>query len=151
MEKGRYRSLPKRRLYACAMRAETYSSGFDDLVGLRLVEASGDKVVGEIDVGPQLHQPDGIVHGGVHATVVETTASVGATLWLRGDGVAVGLSNHTDFLRSVSEGTLRVEAVPLQRGRTMQLWTVTVTDEQGRPVAAGRVRLMNRAAQAAQR
>ena len=120
-----------------------YHSPFDDLLGVRITSASGDRVLAEIDVTPQLHQPNGIVHGGVHATVVEVTASVGASLWL-GDGrAAVGVSNHTDFLRSVSAGTLRAEAVPVQQGRTLQLWRVEITDEQDRPVASGRVRLMN--------
>ena len=122
---------------------QTYQSNFDDLLGLEMIEASGERVVARLPVAPHLHQPTGIVHGGVHATLVETAASVGASLWL-GDGrAAVGLSNHTDFLRSVSDGTLHVEALPVQRGRTMQLWRVEVTDEQGRPVASGRVRLMN--------
>lgn len=120
-----------------------YHSPFDDLLGVRIVSASGERVVAELDVTPQLHQPNGIVHGGVHSTVVEVTASVGASLWL-GDGrAAVGVSNHTDFLRSVSEGVLRAEALPVQQGRTLQLWRVEITDEQDRPVASGRVRLMN--------
>ena len=121
-----------------------FFSGFDDVVGTRVLEASGDRVVAEVDVKPHLHQPTGIVHGGVHATLVETTASVGASLYLGDVGMAMGISNHTDFLRPVSEGTLRVVAEPIQRGRTMQLWQVSITDEQDRPVAAGRVRLMNR-------
>ena len=121
-----------------------FFSGFDDVVGTRVLEASGDRVVAEVDVKPHLHQPTGIVHGGVHATLVETTASIGASLYLGDVGMALGISNHTDFLRPVSEGTLRVVAEPIQRGRTMQLWQVSITDEQDRPVAAGRVRLMNR-------
>ena len=120
-----------------------YSSNFDDLLGLRMVSAGGDHVVAELPVGPHLLQPTGIVHGGVHATVVETTASVGASLWLGEGRAAVGLSNHTDFLRSVSDGTLHIEALPVQQGRTLQLWRVEVVDEVGRPVSSGRVRLMN--------
>jgi 1,4-dihydroxy-2-naphthoyl-CoA hydrolase len=120
-----------------------YHSPFDDLLGVRITSASGERVLAELEVTPQLHQPNGIVHGGVHATVVEVTASVGASLWL-GDGrAAVGVSNHTDFLRSVSEGLLHAEALPIQQGRTMQLWRVEITDESDRPIASGRVRLMN--------
>jgi 1,4-dihydroxy-2-naphthoyl-CoA hydrolase len=121
-----------------------YFSGFDDLVGTRVIEASGDRVVAEIDVEPKHHQPFGIVHGGVHATLVETAASIGASMWLGEGGAAMGISNHTDFLRPASAGTLRIEALPLQRGNTMQLWQVSITDEQDRPVAIGRVRLFNR-------
>lgn len=120
-----------------------YHSPFDDLLGVRITSASGERVVAELDVTPRLHQPNGILHGGVHATVVEVTASVGASLWLGNGRAAVGVSNHTDFLRSVSEGVLRAEAVPVQQGRTLQLWRVEITDESDRPVASGRVRLMN--------
>ena len=120
-----------------------FSSNFDDLLGLRMISAGGDRVVAELPVGPHLLQPTGIVHGGVHATVVETTASVGASLWLGEGRAAVGLSNHTDFLRAVSDGTLHIEALPVQQGRTLQLWRVEVVDDEGRPVSSGRVRLMN--------
>ena len=121
-----------------------YFSGFDDLLGVRVIEGSGERVVAEIDITDALLQPTGIVHGGLYATLVETTASVGASLWLGSDAMAMGLSNHTDFLRAVSGGTLRAVAVPVQQGRTLQLWEVLITDEQDRPIAHGKVRLMNR-------
>ena len=40
------------------------------------------------DVTPDLHQPYGIVHGGVHCSLVESAASIGAALWFgeRGNG-----------------------------------------------------------------
>ena len=121
--------------------------GFDAVVGLELLTADGDRVTGRLPVGPHLHQPYGIVHGGVYATVVETTASVGGALWFEarsdGAGHVVGVSNHTNFLRAVREGVLDVEATPVHRGRTQQLWQVAVTDEQGRLVARGEVRLAN--------
>ncbi len=125
------------------MDTEPAVSPFDELVGTSVVEASGERVVATVPVAPHLHQPHGIVHGGVYATVVETTASIGANLWLAGDGVAVGVANHTDFLRSVSDGTLHVEALPVQRGRSLQLWRVEVSDTDGALVASGTVRLMN--------
>lgn len=133
----------------------TYSSPFDDLVGTRIVEASGARVVAHLTVTERLHQPMGLTHGGVFATVVETVASVGATLWLGeqarsagggsggGDGTAVGVSNHTDFLRGVRSGELTFEATPLQQGRTLQTWVVDVTGENGRRVAHGKVKLAN--------
>lgn len=123
--------------------SRSYASPFDDLLGSEVVQASGERVVATLTVTDRLHQPTGILHGGVYATLVETTASVGASLWLDGEGWAVGLTNTTDFLRSVREGTLRAEATPLQQGRTLQLWQVDITDDEGRRVAHGQVKLMN--------
>ncbi|MCU1693549.1 MAG: thioesterase [Frankiales bacterium] len=119
------------------------SSGFDTTLGLELVEVSGDEVVGRLPVASHLHQPYGIVHGGVYCSVVETTASVGGATWLGDRGSVVGTSNHTNFLRAVREGVLEVRATPVHRGRTQQLWTVRITDEAGKLVAQGEVRLAN--------
>ena len=121
----------------------TASGGFVDLLGLRLDEVTGDRVVITWDVTPALLQPYGVVHGGVHASVVETAASVGGAAWLGDRGQVVGVNNSTDFLRAVREGTLRAVAEPVHRGRLQQLWVVEIRDESGRLVARGQVRLQN--------
>ena len=117
--------------------------GLVKLLGIRVEEASGDRVVLSCPVTSDLHQPYGLVHGGVYATLAETAASIAAALWFGDRGKVVGVANATDFLRAVREGSLRAEATPLSRGRTTQLWQVEVTDERGRLVAHGRVRLLN--------
>ena len=119
------------------------ASSFDDVLGLTLVSATGDEVVGRLEVAPHLQQPYGIVHGGVYCSVVETTASVGGAVWLGDRGHVVGVSNHTNFLRATREGVLDVRASPVHRGRTQQLWSVSVTNEAGKLVAQGEVRLAN--------
>src|SRR6266540_1821816 len=65
-------------------------SPFDELLGLRLEEASGDRVVGVVPVTAELHENHGIVHAGVYSTAVEANASVGADLWLGAAGRAGG-------------------------------------------------------------
>jgi uncharacterized protein (TIGR00369 family) len=117
--------------------------GFVKLLGLRFEETSGDRVVLSCPVTPDLHQPYGLVHGGVYATLAETAASVAGALWFGDRGKVVGISNHTDFLRAVGGGELRAEASPLARGRTTQLWEVAVSDDQDRLVAHAKVRLQN--------
>src|SRR6266702_7439149 len=117
--------------------------GFVKLLGLRLEEATADRVVATIPVTPDLHQPYGIVHGGVYAAAVETTASTGAALWLGDRGRTVGIANQTEFLRPVRDGVLHIEATPVKRGRSTQLWQVAITDDRGHLVAHGTVRLMN--------
>ncbi|MEU7632515.1 PaaI family thioesterase [Nocardia sp. NPDC049220] len=121
-----------------------YSEGtFADLIGLRYTELTADRVLGEWVVKPHLYQPAGIQNGGVYCTVIETLASVGGGIWFGDQGTVVGVNNNTDFLRAVREGTLSGEATPVHRGRLQQLWQVVITDEQGRTVARGQVRLQN--------
>jgi uncharacterized protein (TIGR00369 family) len=120
-----------------------HSSGFDAAMGIRFLEATGERVVAEYTVGPEHRQPYGIVHGGVHAGLVETVCSIGAGLVAsaRGQGV-VGLENHTSFIHAVREGRVRVTAVPLTRGRRVQVWEARAEDENGRLLSTGRVRLL---------
>ncbi|NGM11178.1 PaaI family thioesterase [Verrucosispora sp. CWR15] len=125
------------------MDVSTMSGGFFALLGLELDEISGDRVTIRWRVRPELHQPYGILHGGVHCSVVETAASLGAGVWLGERGRVVGVSNQTDFLRAVGEGELVAVGTPVHRGRSQQLWQVEITDADGRLVARGQVRLQN--------
>ena len=122
------------------------ASAFLAAAGLRLTHVAADRVEGVIDLGPAHHTPWGVVHGGVYTTAVESAASVGATAAVADRGqIAVGTNNNTDFLRSMTTGTgtVAVTAAPVQQGRTQQLWDVQITDESGRVVARGTVRLQN--------
>jgi uncharacterized protein (TIGR00369 family) len=94
-------------------------------------------------VTPDVHQPNGILHGGVHCWIVETVASIGAGLWFGDRGVVVGVSNQTDFFRAVQTGRLTSVGTPVHRGRSQQLWDVETRDDAGRLVARGQVRLQN--------
>ena len=116
---------------------------FVEYLGLELTEVTGNQVTARWTAQPRLHQPYGIVHGGVYCSVVETLASVGAATWLGERGKVVGVNNITDFFRAVSEGLLVSVARPLHRGRSQQVWVVETEDEQGRVVARGQVRLQN--------
>jgi uncharacterized protein (TIGR00369 family) len=116
---------------------------FATFIGLQIEEASGDRVVLRWTVRPEQWQTYGILHGGVHCSVVETAASLGAALWMGRRGQVVGVSNQTNFLRAVRDGVLTATAVPVDRGQYQQLWDVEVTDEGGRLVAVGHVRLQN--------
>ena len=125
------------------------TGAFLSAVGLELqpvdaADVAAQGVRGSLVVDERHHTPWGVVHGGVWATVVETVASVGASLAVAEQGqFAVGVDNLTDFHRPVVSGRLDVVGTPVQIGRTLQTWDVTLTDERGKLVARGRVRLAN--------
>jgi uncharacterized protein (TIGR00369 family) len=122
-----------------------FTAPFDTELGLRFTELSPDGARAQLEVTPKLLQPMGLVHGGVYCSMVETIASASAFAWLatRGGGNVVGVNNNTDFLRSISSGTVFGAAEPIHRGRRQQLWLVTITDDQDQVVARGQVRLQN--------
>src|SRR5436305_6170816 len=128
-------------------------TGLDDntrglvrLLGIVTEEAGPDRVVLSLDVGPDHLQPHGVTHGGVHATLVESAASVGGHLWMQtrpGGGTVVGVANSTDFLRPFTGGRLLATATPIHRGRSQQLWAVEITSSEAKLIARGQVRLHN--------
>jgi 1,4-dihydroxy-2-naphthoyl-CoA hydrolase len=121
------------------------ASAFVAASGLEVTEVSGTRVAGLVDLGPEQHTPWGVVHGGVYCTVIESAASIGASAAVAERGqFAVGVNNSTDFLRPMTAGRLDVLAEPIQQGRTLQLWLVTLTRaDDGKTVARGQVRLQN--------
>jgi uncharacterized protein (TIGR00369 family) len=113
-------------------------------MGLQITHATVDEVRCEWTVGEQHLQEYGIVHGGVHCGVIETIASIGAHLVATSrDQLAVGLENHTSFIRAVRAGAkLTGVARPVTRGRASQVWEGEIRDESGQLVARGTVRLL---------
>jgi 1,4-dihydroxy-2-naphthoyl-CoA hydrolase len=120
---------------------------FVEYLGIEFTELSGERVVATWTAGPTMHQPYGIVHGGVHCSVVETLGSIGGMLWIAGrdpDGKVVGVNNNTDFYRAVRDGAMTSTATPIHQGRSQQVWLIeTYADADDRLVARGQLRLQN--------
>jgi 1,4-dihydroxy-2-naphthoyl-CoA hydrolase len=124
--------------------------GWDGAMKMVYTAASADEVACEFVIEECHRQPWGMVHGGVHCGVIESLTSIGATLHVRSNNqVAVGLENHTSFVRASTSGRLFAVARPISRGRTNQVWEAWIRDDQQRIVARGTVRLQNVSAPAA--
>lgn len=122
-------------------------AGFDRLYGLQLLHCDEELVRAEVELRPELMQPAGLLHGGVLAAIAESLASIATAFSVAGDGqVAVGLSNHTSFLRPVLSGSVHAEATRLHRGRTTWVWDVRFSDDDGRLCAVTRMTIAVRPA-----
>ena len=120
------------------------ASPFVAAAGLVVDRISDTSVHGHLDLGAGHHTPWGIVHGGVYTAAVESAASIGASAAVAARGqYAVGVHNATDLLRASTGGRATLTAEPVHQGRTQQLWSVVILDEQGRQLARGQVRLHN--------
>jgi 1,4-dihydroxy-2-naphthoyl-CoA hydrolase len=117
--------------------------GWNTAMGLQFSKATADECVGTVAIAEIHRQPYGIVHGGVHAGIIEAACSTGAHIaaMARGQSV-VGLENATSFITAVREGTLHVVATPVTRGRRTQVWQATIKSDDGKICATGRVRLL---------
>jgi 1,4-dihydroxy-2-naphthoyl-CoA hydrolase len=123
----------------------TTPSAFIRASGFVADEVSGTRVLGHADFGPEHHTDQGVVHGGVYATIVEIAGGAGSNAAVADRGqFAVGVHNATDFLRASTGGRAVVEAEALHQGRTQQLWQVVITDEaSGKVLARGVLRVQN--------
>jgi len=112
----------------------------DGLIGLEVLEVDEERATGRLPITDRVRQPFGLVHGGAYATAAESLASQATVRAVYEDGmIAVGLSNHTSFLRPASGATLHAEARRRHRGRTTWLWEVDFTDDEGHLCALARV------------
>jgi 1,4-dihydroxy-2-naphthoyl-CoA hydrolase len=80
------------------------------------------------------------VHGGVYAALAEMVATEATVhgVWETGNR-ATGLSNATNFVRPIREGTIHAHARRLHAGRSTWVWDVDLRDDDGRLCAASRV------------
>jgi uncharacterized protein (TIGR00369 family) len=119
-----------------------YENTIHETLGIRVVEATVDKVVLEMAVGPQVHQPMGLLHGGASAVIAESAASIGAFLNCDpNEEFCVGTDLNISHLRAKREGTVTATAVPIRKGRTMHVWQIDITDEESKLVAVARCTL----------
>ncbi|HZJ50572.1 MAG TPA: PaaI family thioesterase [Actinomycetota bacterium] len=110
-----------------------------ETLGIEVVESSADKVVLRMEVGPPVHQPFGLLHGGVSAVLVESAASIGTHMTLDpASQVAAGIELNISHLRGRRDGFVIATGVPVRKGRTLHVWAVDIADENGDPVAVGR-------------
>jgi uncharacterized protein (TIGR00369 family) len=112
----------------------------DEVLGFELLTLEGDAVHARVAVDERHLQPLGLVHGGVFAALAESLASHATAHAVMPSGmVALGMSNDTSFLRSVSGGAVHAEARALHRGRSSWVWDVRLSDGEGRLCASSRV------------
>lgn len=118
-----------------------YENTIHESLGIRTVEAGPERVVLEMDVGPRVHQPFGLLHGGASATIAESAASIGAYLASADDEVSMGTDLNVSHLRAKRDGVVRATATPVRKGRSMHVWSVDIVDEEGELVAVARCTL----------
>ena len=98
-------------------------------VGEHLLEA-------KMKVTPNLHQPAGVLHGGATAALAETVGSSAAAIFsMKKNQMLRGVELSINHVRGISEGYVYAKAVPVHMGRTMQLWKISIIDEENRDIS----------------
>ncbi|MEO8620589.1 MAG: hotdog fold thioesterase [bacterium] len=113
--------------------------GLPHALGILIVEITDDRVILTMPVDERTHQPFGILHGGASIALAETAASLGATGRIdRGRFMAVGQEINGNHLRAKVDGMVTATATPIHVGKSSQVWSIEIKDEEGRMVCISR-------------
>ena len=103
---------------------------------IRFTDVGENYLQAEMPVGPRVHQPDGILHGGATVALAESVASAATYVFMDAQKYMVrGIEISANHLRSVAEGKVLARASLLHKGRTTQLWEIRVTDTEKRLIS----------------
>jgi 1,4-dihydroxy-2-naphthoyl-CoA hydrolase len=111
------------------------------LLGVEVLESTAERVVMRVAVDWKVHQPFGLLHGGVSALLAESAASFGGAMAAEPGKSVVGIELNASHLRGLRDGHLTAVATPVRVGRTVQVWTISLTDDDGRAICAARCTL----------
>ncbi len=110
-----------------------------DVLDITLVEATPEKLVATMPIGPNHRQQLGYLHGGISITLAESLASLGSALNIdAARQTAFGLEINASHLRAKREGILTGTATPVRLGRTTHVWDVRISDEEGKLICISR-------------
>ena len=107
---------------------------FSATLGMELVSATPEEVVGRLAWRPELCTTGGALHGGALMALADNLGGVCAYLNLpRGAGTAT-ISSSTNFMRAVREGHVTGTTRPLRVGRTVIVVQSDLRDDAGQLV-----------------
>lgn len=123
---------------AAASFQSEHPSALDHKLGTVLTQVSAQTVCGFAPVQTNT-QPAGMWHGGASAALMETLASVGATLHAGPQQIAVGTELSLSHLRAVRAGNVYGTATAVHLGRSTATYVIELRDDEGQLVASGRL------------
>src|SRR5256885_15274066 len=103
-----------------------------DLLGIRFIEVTPDRVVAELPYREELTTVGGSLHGGTLMAFADTVGAAATMLNLPPGASTTTVESKTNFFAAGRSGTVRAEATPLHRGRRTMVWQTRVTDHAGR-------------------
>lgn len=104
------------------------------------VDFEDQSITAKMPVTKAVHQPDGVLHGGATAALIETVGSVAVFVFKQTENWLVrGIEISANHLKSIKEGDVFATAKPVHLGRTTQHWEIKVTDKEGALISVGKL------------
>jgi uncharacterized protein (TIGR00369 family) len=107
-----------------------------DTLEIEYIDAGEDYLTAKMPVNPRVHQPMGLLHGGATVALAESVGSAASFLFINAEKQEVrGIEISANHLKSKREGTVYCTAKIIHKGRSIHLWEIKITDEDGKLVS----------------
>lgn len=115
-----------------------------ETIGVEFTDYGEDYLEATIPVDHRTVQPMGLLHGGASVALAETLGSIAGVLVLEDTDqqAVVGIEINANHLRSARKGKVTGRVMPVRIGRSIQVWRITIRDEQERQICESRLTTM---------
>lgn len=107
-------------------------------LGMRVISAQPDRVVGEFTVHEGLLAPNGYLHAAAVVALADTMCGIGTRLSIPDGAAFTTVELKTNYLGTARAGVVTATVTPVHTGRRTQVWDATVSDDRDRPIAVFR-------------
>jgi 1,4-dihydroxy-2-naphthoyl-CoA hydrolase len=104
-------------------------------LGIEVISADPQRVLGRIVLGPQHSNGADQAHGGAIMSLGDTLGAIGTVLNLPEGAVTTTIESKTNFLSAGRGNELRGESLPLHIGRNTMVWQTTIRDATDKRIA----------------
>jgi len=117
---------------------ERGSGALDKKMGIQIIEASPNRLVGTMPVEGNT-QPIGLLHGGANVVLAESLGSIGTQLHAGPNRRIVGVDINATHHKSATSGVVTAVATAVTLGKTLCCYEVEITNDEGERTCSARI------------
>lgn len=107
-----------------------------ETLNIEYVDAGPDFLTAKMPVNSSVHQPMGLLHGGASVALAESVGSAASHFFIDSKTQEVrGIEISANHLKSIREGVVFGTARIIHKGKSIHLWEIKITDEEGNLVS----------------
>lgn len=107
---------------------------------IRFCDISADTITAAMPVSPKVHQPYGILHGGISVVLAETVGSYASSLVVDTQKYrVVGMEINANHLKPVASGSIRAVCSPLHLGKSSHVWDIRIYNDNAELICISRL------------
>ncbi len=107
-----------------------------ETLNIEYVDAGPDFLTAKMPVNSSVHQPMGLLHGGASVVLAESVGSAASHFFIDSKTQEVrGIEISANHLKSIREGVVFGTARIIHKGKSIHLWEIKITDEEGNLVS----------------